>query len=271
MFVKQFVLIKIFFDIIVIKSNDFAHFEYDNLCKQFHHLFLNIIITLTTTQTYVIAIRHWFFASNFARIQFSIYHFKNYNLFEHAEWIVILFAFFRCWLKKHRFQQYYLIARQRHLFANFIDFIATQIITRIFVVIARNTFMLMTNKSINKTKFTIIVKKIKNEFQLLLKIVAFVANMNSKSKFWLTIFIRSNEINDDHVMTFSYTNITTKTQKYRNDQKYQTCISLFIMRFSWQNMIYHVIATFLWMKTNINQRMIWFKIWIQQFVNYLLS
>ena len=86
LFVKQFFLIHLFFvfDIIVVKFNNFAHFKYDDICKQLHYLFLNVIITSTTTQNYVIAIRYWFFASKFARIHFSIHHFKNYNLFEHA-------------------------------------------------------------------------------------------------------------------------------------------------------------------------------------------
>ena len=166
LFVEQSISIQLFsiFDIIVIKSNDFAHFEYNDLCKQFHHLFLNVIFTTTITQIYVIAIRHWFFASKFARFHFSIYHFKSYNLSKHAKWIVIVSALFRCWLKNRHFQQYYLIAMQRQLFNYSSDFIATKIIIRTFVIIVRNTFMLMTNISINKMKFSKVVKKIKNEF-----------------------------------------------------------------------------------------------------------
>ena len=53
---------------------------------------------------------------------------------------------------------------QRYLFTNFNNFIATKIITRIFVVVARNTFILITNKSINKIKLFHIVKKAKNNF-----------------------------------------------------------------------------------------------------------
>ena len=124
---------------------------------------------------------------------------------------MIVFTFFRCWLKNHHLQQYYLIAMQRHLFTHFNDFIATKIIMRVFVIVARNTFMLMTNNSINKMKFSNIVKKIKNEFQMLLNIVFFATNNNSKFRF--VTLIRSNEINDDHA------NMTKKIQKYMNNRK----------------------------------------------------
>ena len=67
---------------------------------------------------------------------------------------------------------------QRYLFTNFNDFIATKIITRIFVVVARNTFILITNKSINKMKLFYIVKKAKNDFQMLQKVIVIVANTN---------------------------------------------------------------------------------------------
>ena len=187
------------FDIIVIKSSDFAHFKYDDLCKQFYHLLLNVIFTTTTTQIYVIAIRYWLFASKFARFHFSIHHFKSYSLSKHARWIVIVFAFFRCWLKNRYFQQYYLIAMQRHLFNHFSDFIATEIIIRIFAIIVRNTFMLMTNNSINRVKFSKVIKKTRNEFQILLHVVAFATNINSKFRSTISI-LQLNEIENSMII-----------------------------------------------------------------------
>ena len=218
LFVEQSTLIQLFsaLDIIVTRSSDFAHSEYDDLCKQFHHLLLNVILTTATTQTYAIAIRHWFFASEFARLHFSIHHLKNYSLSKHARWIVIVFALLRCWLKNRHFQSYYLIAMQRHLSNYSSDFIATEIIIRIFAIIVRSTSMFMTNTSINKMKLSKVVKKTKSEFQMLLQIVAFATNINSKSRSTISI-LQSNET--ENSMMTQFINMTKKYQKFMNDRK----------------------------------------------------
>ena len=105
---------------------------------------------------------------------------------------------------------------QRHLSNYSNDFIATKIIIRIFVIIVRNTSMFMTNTSINKMKFSKIVKETKNEFRMLLQIAAFATNINSKSRLTISI-LQSNEI--ENSMMIQFINMTKKYQKFMNDCK----------------------------------------------------
>ena len=105
---------------------------------------------------------------------------------------------------------------QRHLFNHFSDFIATEIIIRIFAIIVRNTFMLMTNNSINRVKFSKVIKKTRNEFQILLHVVAFATNINSKFRSTISI-LQSNEIENSTMIQFM--NMTKKYQKFMNDRK----------------------------------------------------
>ena len=218
MFVEQFTLVQLFsaFDIIVTRSSDLAHSEYGDLCKQFHHLFLDVILTTAATQVYAIAIRHWFFASGFARFHSSVHHLKSYSLSEHARWIVVVFALFRCWLEDRHFQLYYLIAMQRHLSNYSSGFIATEIIVRIFAIIARSTSMLMTNISIDRVKFSRVVKEARSGFQVLLQVVAFAANINSKFRSAISV-LQSSEI-ENSVMA-QFINMTKKYQEFMNDRK----------------------------------------------------
>ena len=58
--VEQSFLFNISFalNIITIRFNDFAHFEYENICKMFHTFLLEIILTVASAKFYVIAIRN---------------------------------------------------------------------------------------------------------------------------------------------------------------------------------------------------------------------
>ncbi len=55
-------------NIILTRSSDSAHFEYTDLCKQLHHLLLEVILTSIATQSYAIILCKWSFALRFARI-----------------------------------------------------------------------------------------------------------------------------------------------------------------------------------------------------------
>ena len=105
---------------------------------------------------------------------------------------------------------------QRHLFNHFSDFIATEIIIRIFAIIVRNTSMLMTNNSINRVKLSRVVKKVKNEFQVLLLVVALATNINSKFRSTTSV-LQSSET--ENSMMIQLMNMTKKYQKFMNDRK----------------------------------------------------
>ena len=103
------------------------------------------------------------------------------SLSEHARWTVIVPALLRCWLEIP-----YSLSRNPN------DFTATETITRTFAAVARSTSMLMTNKPIDRLGLLSVVKRARNEVQVLLKVAASAANINPRSR--SVTRIRSSEV-----------------------------------------------------------------------------
>ena len=182
--VEQSSLFNIFFalNIITTRLSDSAHSEYENICKMFHTFFLEIILIIANAKFYVIAIRNWFFSSNFEHLHSSLHHFKNYSLSKHARWIVIVSELLRCWIQKRNIQSHYFDATRAHCRSYFLFFIATEFIIKIYVFVVKFTNLLMSNNLIERNFFMQQIKNAKIHVQQLLDIAIFVANTNSKSR-----------------------------------------------------------------------------------------
>lgn len=181
---EKLTLLKLFsaLDIIVTRLSDSAHFKYAELCKQLHHLLLDIMLKSTATQEYIAVLKWWSFASEFARLQSSLHHLKSYSLLKHVRWIVMISVLLICWLKRQYCQKFYFAAMQSCLKMNRDSFIITETIVQTFDLMTRSTSFLMTDKLTDKNKLAVTVKQTWKTFQSLLKIAAVVTNSNSRSR-----------------------------------------------------------------------------------------
>ena len=223
---EESALMKLFFalDITLIKFSDSAHFEYAEVCKQLHHLLLNAILSLNAIQLYAVAIRIWFFASEFTRIQFSVHHLKNYNLFEHVRWIVIMSGLLRCWLQKKYLQSnFFNVIRTHFTFFRSNIFIAVEIIVSTFASIARSISLLMTDELTNREQLMNIVKNDRYQFQQFLKFAAAVANSNFRFRSITSkrrkSMISAQSVENESELKILSISMFQKTQEYVNDQR----------------------------------------------------
>ena len=212
------------FDITLIKLSDSAHFEYVEICKQLHHLLLNAILFFNAIQLYAVAIKIWFFVSEFTRIQFSVHHLKSYSSFEHVKWIVIMSDLLRCWLQKKYLQSnFFNVIRIHFAFFRSNIFIAVEIIVSTFAFIAKSISLFMTDELTNRKQLMNIVKNDKYQFQQFLKFAAAVANSNFKFRSVTSkrrkSMISAQSVENESELKILSISMSQKTQEYVNDQR----------------------------------------------------
>jgi len=71
---------------------------------------------------------------------------------------------------------------QRQLIRRANEFITTEIIVQVFEFIVRSTTLLMTDNLKQRDQLMNMIKKVKDEFQMLLSVTAVVTNVNSRSR-----------------------------------------------------------------------------------------
>ena len=137
-------------DVIVTRPSDPAHSEYSGLCKLFHQLLLESMLTPAGVKEYATAIQKWPFAPGYARLQSPVHHLKSYSLSDHARWIVIVPGLARCWLSEKHLQVYFLEAIRQHLRRTTNSTTATNLITKCFAKVARSTSLLMGEQVVDR-------------------------------------------------------------------------------------------------------------------------
>lgn len=207
-------------DIISTWFENSAHSKYSELCKLLHQLLVEIILTSAEVNAYAIVLRRWFFVSDFERLQSSLHHLKSYSLSKHARWIIIISELLQCWLKKLHLQSFYLNSVRAYLRSNSSVFIATEMITRTFALVAKFTFLLMTDNLIERDFFVHQIKSARWHFQQLLDFAAFAANVNSRSRSATSVRAESIDsvLSSVENRAITTSKLSQKTQEFKNDQ-----------------------------------------------------
>lgn len=157
-------------DIILTRSSDSVHTEYDDIVKLLHMSLINTILIKTFSIEYELQLRAFLFSSDWAWLQSSLHHLSSYSFQEHARWSVIIFNLLRFWLMKSHVQSKYYQAIET-VFKNIIDEQITELdlIITSFAVIAKTNTLLMTDNLFTQDRidFQIAVKHSRWLFQQL--------------------------------------------------------------------------------------------------------
>ena len=179
-----------------------------------HFFLMKTILTPIVDKKYIKQFCHWSFFSDYARLQSSFHHFKNYFLIEHARWSIIILAFFRLWFRKQHMQSLFL-HKLKQLF-ECSNNVVIYTIVKCFVAMIKNNSVFMTNDLTTKDRqnFDVYVRNFKLQYQQLLMNATFVFDVNFRSRF--KTFKKNFNFNPDffaNVAKVIWTEFLTITQR----------------------------------------------------------
>ena len=171
-------------DLILSRSSDLAHVEYENMIKQLHAFLLKDILNDKDRHLYITQLQQILSSIDWNRLQSSLHHLRSYILFEHARWSIIAPSLLRCWLKLEHIQSYYLQEVKRVFVDDVQEHDLINIIVSCFATNVKCNSLLMSAiiSRQNRQNFSIIIHRSRTLYRRLCEVAAVSVILNSRSR-----------------------------------------------------------------------------------------